>query len=151
MDEKRYYEFIKRIPKSPHVNSVGYITSDGIPFYDAGNAVKYIMRDYPEAKPGDEILVYDPEKCKKAALRILPEYEKLMNDLEIEMEQKRVEIDSMVSQINKLSDKDLIESVQKQVLKDELHRKVGEHSGLIQGIQKIRNRKQELINCVFIK
>ena len=151
MDDKRFYEFQQRIPNQTNVNALGYITKDGIPFSHSGSAVRYAMKKFPEAEPGWHTVVYDPEKCKDAARMLIPEYARMIDDLDAEIENQRKKIDSMVAQINKLNDCDLVESVHKKVLTDDLYREQGIFTGLIRANQMLRTRKIELIQCSSLK
>lgn len=152
MEDAKFYDWLKRIPNQKHYNVQGYITSNGIPFYQADRAVyAYIFKQYPESEPGDDTLVYDPGKCREAARKLEPEIRRLVDFMDTEIELKGTEIDNLVKEINSLDDKDLLESVQKKVRTDQLHEKIGEHSGLIRANQILRNRLSELFNCLYLK
>lgn len=151
MNEKRYYEILERIPNQKSVNGCGYITSDGIPFYHGSDAVKYVIKTHETVEPGSDMVVYDPDKCREAVYRIEPEISHLKHVLEERIEAKHAEINSLVEEINRLDDKDLFESVRKQILREELHRKQGEFSGLIDAQNILRDRFCEFLNCKSLK
>lgn len=151
MDNKRYYEFLQRIPNQEGLNSIGFITLNGIPFKNNGDAVKYGMKALPALEPGSDMVVYDPEKCREAAERMYPEINRWVDLVEDLLKVKRETIDNIVEEINKKKDSDLLESVQKQVLREELFRVQGEHSGLTQMVQLLRTRAFELWECSRLK
>ena len=151
MNEKRYYEILERIPNQKSVNGCGYITSDGIPFYHASDAVKYGIQFYPEFEPGSNVVVYDPDKCREAASRMEREIKRLIEVISELIDAKHAEINRTAEEINRLSDRDLLESVHKKVLTDDLYRKQGEHSGLIAANAVLRDRFCEFLNCKSLK
>ena len=151
MDNKRYYEFLQRIPNQEGLNSIGFITLNGIPFKNNGDAVKYGMKALPALEPGSDMVVYDPGKCREAAERMEPEIKRWVDLVEDLLKVKRETIDNIVEEINKKKDSDLLESVEKQVLREELFRVQGEHSGLTQIVQLLRTRAFELWECSRLK
>jgi hypothetical protein len=151
MDDKRYYEFLQRIPNQEGLNSIGFITLNGIPFKNNGDAVKYGMKALPALEPGSDMVVYDQGKCREAAERMYPEINRWVDLVEDLLKVKRETIDNIVEEINKKKDSDLLESVQKQVLREELFRVQGEHSGLTQMVQLLRTRAFELWECSRLK
>lgn len=147
MSEKRYYEILERIPNQKSVNGCGYITSDGIPFYSASDAVKYAMKKFETVEPGFDAVVFDPDKCREAAYRMGLEIHHMIEVIDEMIESKHAEINRTVEEINRLSDRDLLESVHKKVLTDDLYRKQGEHSGLVAANAILRDRFSEFLNC----
>ena len=77
--------------------------------------------------------------------------EALKHVLEERIEAKHAETNSLVEEINRLDDKDLFESVRKQILREELYRKQGEFSGLIDAQNILRDRFCEFLNCKSLK
>ena len=157
MNEKEYYDFMihgvdygqnNRI----NVNDVGFITWDGLPFYHVGDAVKYIMRKYPEMEAKSKPILKDTGQCKILAKGIEPEIRRFVDYLvEDELNKRKKELDSMVEDCNRLSDSDFLESVQKSVLRDEIFRKSGEYSGIVTVQHMLRERLLEFINISSMK
>ena len=154
MDNKRYYDFLNHgieWKDKPNINGHGFYTSDRIPFFNAGDAVKHVITHYPEAETNDKFIKENPSICRELVKTIEPELRRLVDLLEVNLEERSKEIDSIVEQRNKLSDKDLLESVHKKVLTDDIIRKGGEYSGVCSAVQLIRERLIEFINLSSMK
>ena len=156
MDNKEYYDFMAHGvdwgEKGISLNEKGFVTFDNIPFYNVGDAVKYIMQKYPGIDAKSKPIKYDKKACKAAAKTLEPEIRRFVDFIiEDELNKKHKAIDILVDESNKLSDLDLIESVHKSVLRDEIYRKSGEFSGLIAASQILRERLLEFISISSIK
>ena len=154
MDDKRYYDFLNHgieWKDKPNINGHGFYTSDRIPFLKAGDAVKHVITHYPEAEPNYLLIKENPVLCRELVKTIEPELRRLLGLLESNIEERNKEIDSLVEQRNSLSDRNLLESVQKKVLTDEIIRKGGEFSGVIFTTHMIRDRLLEFINISSMK
>ena len=93
----------------------------------------------------------DKPACKQLAKALQPELERLVDLLERNLEEQKQVIDAFVEQRNKLSDKDLLQSVHKKVMTDDIIRKGGEYSGVCSAVQLIRKRLIEFINISSMK
>ena len=124
MNEVLYYEVLKKIPNLQTVNDIGYITDKGIPFKDAHDAIVYVLNNYPGMKPGSDILVHDKVRCKEAAEKIHPEYEKLLADLERMIEENDKELSRMTQEKAALEKQNTLGSSTKAaVLTEYIHEK----------------------------
>ena len=150
MDEKKYYDFLHHgieWADKPNVNGQGFITFDGIPFYHAGDAVKYVMNKYPEAEPKDKLIREDQKACREAASKMLKEIERLVETVEVYQDDTRKELHQKAEQRDSIPGKNLKESIEKELLQEEVERKIGESSGLSLVWKLLHNRKYELWNC----
>lgn len=148
MDDKKYYDFLNHGIEwkyKPNINGHGFVTLDGMPFYNAGDAVKYVIKHFPETEPKDKPIKEDPKVCKELVKTIEPELRWLVDLLEVNLEERNKEINSVVEQRNNLSDHNLLESVQKKVLTEDIIRKGGEFSGVCTATHMIRERLIEFI------
>ena len=153
---KKYYDFLHRGvnygDSGFNANAVGAVTEDNVPFFEVGKAVAYMLRKYPDidyiqTKP----VRIDKPACKQLAKALQPELERLVDLLERNLEEQKQVIDAFVEQRNKLSDKDLLQSVHKKVMTDDIIRKGGEYSGVCSAVQLIRKRLIEFINISSMK
>lgn len=156
MDSMKYYDFLKHGvdygESGFNANACGAVTNDNLPFFHMGDAVKHVLRKSPDIN----YTLYKPVKqdvtqCKALTRTINPELERMLELIEINLNERQKELDSLVEQCNKLSDSDLLESVHKKVLRDEIIRKSGEFSGVVAVSQMIRDRHIEFINITSIK
>ena len=74
INEARYYEFINALPEHT-VNKHGWVVA-GVPFYNAGDAVRYAMK-HTTYEPRDHAIVLDPVKARELAAVRYREFERL--------------------------------------------------------------------------
>lgn len=145
-NEARYYDFINALPPGT-VNKHGWVVANRMPFYESNHAVMYVMSHFPEAKPSDHLIALDPVRCRELALVMLPEYEYLLEHIEKQRETVRAKLDAMVAQRDAIEEKSILDTVQKEVLQEQVRELVGTHSGVIDISQMVGARKYELWNC----
>ena len=147
MDNKRYYDFLNHgieWKDKPNINGHGFITFDGIPFYHAGDAVKYVMNKYPEAEPKDKLIREDQKACREAASKLLKEIERLVETVELYKDSVHQEIHQKAEQRDSIPGKDIMEDIEKKRLQEEVKEKIGESSGLSLAWNLLHKRKYEL-------
>jgi hypothetical protein len=150
VDDKRYYDFLNHgieWKDKPNINGHGFITWDGIPFYDAGDAVKYIMNHYPETEPKDKPIKEDPKACREGASKLLKEIERLVETVETFQKETRNELYHKAEQRDSIPGKSIFEEVEKKRLHEEVEKKIGESLGLSIAWRLLHDRKYELWNC----
>ena len=150
MDDKKYYDFLNHGIEwagKPNVNGQGFITFDGIPFYHAGDAVKYIMKHFPEAEPKDKLIREDKKACKLAALGMLREVQRLLEMVETAKDTAFNETSHKAEQRDSIPGKNILEDVEKKRLHEEVEQGIGRHSGLSEAWSILHSRKFELWNC----
>lgn len=135
-----------------HANTTGVVTSDGIPFFHVMDAVKYMMKKVPDL----ETMSYKPirvdkESCKRAVKVLEPEIKRLKDIIEDMLKEQEEVIDSKVKQRDSMSDRDLVESVNKQVLQDQIQYEIGKFSGITEVSLKLSERLFEFIDITSMK
>lgn len=148
--EARYYDFISALLPGA-VNKHGWVVANCMPFYESGTAVVYTMSRFPEAKPPDHLIVLNPVRCRELALVMLPEYEYLLEHIEKQRETAREKLRATVAQRDAIEEKSIFDTVQKEVLQEQVKELIGVHTGLIDAWQTAHARKCELWNCGRLK
>ena len=154
MDDKRYYDFLNHgieWKDKPNVNGHGFITEDGIPFLNAGDAVNYVIKHFPEAKPNDKLIREDPVACRDAAWNLLKEIERLLETVEMYKNDVHKEIHQKAEQRDSIPGKNILEDVEKKRLQEEVEQKIGESSGLSLVWNLLHKRKYELWDCTQLR
>lgn len=148
--EARYYDFINALLPGT-VNKHGWVVANCMPFYESGTAVQYVMSHYPEAKPSDHLIILNPVRCRELALVMLPEYEYLLEHIEKQQETARERLTATAAQRDAIQGNSIFNTVEKEVLQEQLRERIGVHSGLIDAWQTAHARKCELWNCGRLK
>lgn len=153
MKEGKYYQFLNTIPYEGRkdLNSLGFVALSNIPFKSNSDAVTYIMHYYPELNPNDHPIVQDHKRCRELAVAVMPEVEHNLKQVEQMKEEAYAKLERMTEQYNQLGERDLFESVQKEVLRDEIHRQCGICEGLSMAWQMLHKRNYELWECSRMK
>ena len=153
MSDRTYYDFLDKIDYegAKNVNGQGFVARNQVPFLGAGDAVTFIMLDFPAYTPADRPIVQDHGLCRELADTIHPEVEQLCNCLERTLETARKRLEEMVAQRDAKDDRDLLESVQKQVLQEQIMTQIGVCQGLSMAWNMLHTRKFELWQCSRLK
>lgn len=152
MDEKRYYQGINNIRSFETGEKVngnitrGFITLTGIPFFKAGDAVKYAMEYYPDHPPEEEIR-YDPKGCRITACSHDQEIKYMISLIENQIAAKKSELDLAV----KKRDDPNTDYFEKERAKDQILELVSYSHGLFDAMEILSKRSLDLLNCRYIK
>ena len=150
MNESKYYEFLNSLP--PHtVNKHGWVVANCMPFYESGTAVLYVLDHYPEAKPSDHFIVLDPVRCRELAIVMLPEFDHLLEHIEVQRAATASKLSSLGKQLEGMKVQSLMDQVDRELLESRIQEMVGVHTGLINAAQTIQSRRYELWNCGRLK
>lgn len=153
MKDGKYYEFLHTIPYEGRkdLNSIGFVALSNIPFKYNSDAVTYIMHYHPELNPEDHPIIQDHERCRELALVVKPEVEHNLERLQQMLTESRDQLEHMREKYDQLGDRDLLESVQKEVLYGEIQRQCGICEGLSQAWGMLHKRNFELWECSRMK
>jgi len=144
MSEKRYYEFLSKIPNS---NEAGkYVMVDKIPFNEARDGIQFVMKHFPEMEPNDTPVKSDPARVKELANTLVYEVMYLRICLEEIYEEMRAKTNRLEKEIREKEEihKDVLQQVQYDLDKEHLREMAHECIGILSAIQRVRSREFEL-------
>lgn len=153
MKDGKYYEFLHTIPYEGRkdLNSLGFVALSSIPFKLNSDAVTYIMHYHPELNPADHPVIQDRARCRTLAAAVMPEVKHNLERVEQMKEEAYAKLEGMRKRYDQFDERDLLESIQKEVLRDEIHRQCGICEGLSMAWQMLHRRNYELWECTRMK
>jgi len=147
----KYYDFLNHgieWKDKPNINGHGFVTFDNLPFWNARDAVKYLMEKHPNIEPSWKAIKEDPSKCHKLAFVLLPEVERLRESVQALINQNDNVLKSKAEQRDSIVEIDLKAQIDKELLQEQVHEKVGTSSGLHSAWTVLHNRIMELHQCL---
>lgn len=144
MSEKRYYEFLSKIPNS---NEAGkYVMVDKIPFNEARDGIQFVMKHFPEMEPNDTPVKSDPARVKELANTLVYEVMYLRICLEEMYDEMRAKTEEMEKTVHKLEEghRDLRQQCEYELAQEHLREMGHECIGILGAIQRVRSREFEL-------
>lgn len=144
MSEKRYYEFLSKIPNS---NEAGkYVMVDKIPFNEARDGIQFVMKHFPEIEPNDTPVKSDPARVKELANTLVYEVMYLRICLEEMYEEMWAKTEKLEKEIQKMEEgpRDFRQQIQYELDQSNLNHMAHECIGIRNAIQRVRSREFEL-------
>jgi len=153
-NEALYYQFLDSIPyekKRKDVNGVGFMALNKLPFKGNSLAVKYIMDNHPNVTPKDKPIIQDKVKCRGYARVLLPEAEYMESSLDSKLKAAQAHLSELRERWDAMNPKDLLESVHKELLEEEIQKQIGVCLGLSSAWKLLHDRRYELWECTLIR
>lgn len=152
MSERKYYDMLDRInfEGRKDINGQGFVALS-IPFKKAGDAVTFILTDFPELTPADRAIDQNKPRCRELARTMQPEVERLLRCVERMQTTAKSKLDSLAAQRDEIQGRDLLESVHKETLQEEVLRQSGYCAALHDVWRLLHNRRFELWECMRLK
>lgn len=144
MSEKRYYEFLSKIPNS---NEAGkYVMVDKIPFNEARDGIQFVMKHFPEMEPNDTPVKSDLARVKELANTLVYEVMYLRICLEEMYDEMWAKTEEMEKTVHKLEEghRDLRQQCEYELAQEHLREMGHECLGILGAIQRVRSREFEL-------
>ena len=152
MSERKYYDMLDRInfEGRKDINGQGFVALS-IPFKKAGDAVTFILTDFPELTPAERAIDQNKPRCRELANVMRPEVERLLHCVERMQTTARSKLDNLAAQRDGKQDGDLLESVEKKVLQEQVLRQSGYCEALHDVWRLLHDRRFELFECSRLK
>lgn len=152
MSERKYYDMLDKInyENKKDINGQGFVAL-AIPFKGAGDAVTFILTDFPELTPADRAIEQNKPRCRELARTIRPEVERLLRCVERMQTKATDDLHSLAAQRDAKDDRDLLESVQKQTIQEQVMRQQGYCEALHDVWRLLHDRRYELWECLRLK
>ena len=152
MSKRKYYDMLDKIgyENKKDINGQGFVAL-AIPFKGAGDAVTFILTDFPELTPADRAIEQNKPRCRELSQTIRPEVERLLHCVERMQTTARSKLDNLAAQRDGKQDGDLLESVEKKVLQEQVLRQSGYCEALHDVWRLLHDRRYELWECMRLK
>lgn len=143
MPDQKYYDMLHNIANDHTVNHTGVMVGGVLPFYQASDAVKFVLRKFPGASAEHPPIVNDQIAARASATDHLYELEYLIQVL---YDAARGYLDKRTDYLKKMQDAEL----QKRSWEvDVYHERAMEYSwsysGIMDAVELIQDRVQELL------
>ena len=150
-NEKKYYKLLDGIAfeNGYDINGQGFVAMS-VPFMWAPDAVKYAMLKLPDIKKDENPVVQNKVQCRQLSSMILPEVERIMMCIEQMMDESSRKLVSLAQQRDGKPN-DLLCSVERDVLHENVLRQIGYNTALHDVWQMLSKRKFELWKCTRLK
>ena len=147
-NSKEYYTLLDSIvepdgTKCTNKNAMGLIAC-GIPFKNHDDAIRYMMRCYPDNSLNAPPIVHNPAEAKRLALADWPEANMFRHTIAEMLDMDRASLHALSERIKKMEVTSLKDEIDKQLLCEELEQLQGRCAALHDAWQKIHDRCWEL-------
>ena len=152
--EKKYYDLmngIKCADGKAEINGLGYVVLGSVPFKQAADAVTFILSQHPDLSPADCPIVQDRKRCAELAAVLKPEVDRMLYSVNSALGVAREKLHLLAEQRDALDDKNLMQSIKKQQLQEEVLKQIGVCSGLYTAQQILHRRSFELWECTRLR